>query len=99
MTPELEGGSGSGEMMRLQAVRAIYKDGTLIFVDPALMPKDGAEVVVTFLEEFQMRVTLGVDPIQALRGRGKGDRLVQRLLQSRREDRERDERSHRRLCA
>ena len=64
-------------------MRAIYKDGALIFVDPALMPKDGAEVVVTFLEEFRMRVTPGVDPIQSLRGRGKGERLVQRLLQSR----------------
>jgi len=32
------------------------------------------------------------DPIQALRGRGKGERLVERLLQSRREDRNRDER-------
>ena len=32
------------------------------------------------------------DPIHALRGRGKGERLVERLLQSRREDRNRDER-------
>ncbi|HFE67327.1 MAG TPA: AbrB/MazE/SpoVT family DNA-binding domain-containing protein [Chloroflexi bacterium] len=28
------------------------------------------------------------DPIKALRGRGKGERLVERLLASRREDRE-----------
>lgn len=32
------------------------------------------------------------DPIQALRGRGKGEQLVERLLQSRRDDRHRDER-------
>lgn len=32
------------------------------------------------------------DPIQALRGRGKGERLVEKLLQSRRKDRNRDER-------
>ena len=31
------------------------------------------------------------DPIQALRGRGKGERLVEKLLQSRREDRQHDE--------
>jgi hypothetical protein len=80
--------------MRLQAVRAIYKDRALIFADPELAPRDGTEVVVTFLEEFQTGVAPGVDPIQALRGRGKGERLVERLLQSRREDRERDERSH-----
>jgi hypothetical protein len=32
------------------------------------------------------------DPIQALRGRGKGEQLVERLLRSRRDDRHRDER-------
>ncbi len=30
------------------------------------------------------------DPIKALRGRGKGERLVERLLAARREDRERE---------
>ncbi len=30
------------------------------------------------------------DPIKALRGRGKGERLVERLLASRREERERE---------
>ena len=80
--------------MGLQAVHAVYKDGSLIFADPGLAPKDGTEVVVTFVEKFQTGVTLKVDPIQALRGRGKGERLVERLLQSRREDRERDDREH-----
>lgn len=88
-----------GEMMRLQAVRAIYKDGVLVFANPALAPKGGTEVVVTYLEEFQTEALRGVDPIQALRGRGKGERLVERLLQARREDQERDERSRRRLRA
>ncbi len=32
------------------------------------------------------------DPIQVLRGRGKGERLVEKLLQSRRKDRNHDER-------
>lgn len=86
-------------MMRLQAVRAIYKDGSLIFADPALAPKGVTEVLVTYLEESTTEALHGVDPIQALRGRGKGERLVERLLQARREDRERDERSHRHLRA
>jgi len=84
--------------MRLQATHAVYKEGTLIFANPELAPRDGAEVVVTYLEEFQREGNLGMDPIQALRGRGKGERLVERLLQSRREDRERDERSYNRVC-
>jgi len=80
-------------MMRLQTARAIYEDGRLIFADPRLVP-DGAEVVVTFLWEFEKDVIPKVDPIQALRGRGKGEGLVEKLLQSRREDRELDERAH-----
>ena len=38
------------------------------------------------------------DPIQALRGRGKGERLVEKLLQSRQKDRNRDERRHTDIC-
>ena len=80
-------------MMRLQSVHAVYrKEGPLILADPERAPKDGAEVVVTFLEEPRGELVFGVDPIQALRGRGKGEGLVERLLQSRREDREGDER-------
>ena len=79
--------------MSLQAVRAIYKDKTLIFADPELAPQDGTEVIVTFLGRDHTGTVPGVDPIQALRGRGKGEKLVDKLLQSRREDRERDERS------
>ena len=86
-------------MIRLQTVRAIYENGSLIFTNPALAPKGRTEVVVTYLEEFQTEALSRVDPIQALRGRGKGERLVERLVQARREDRERDERSHRRLRA
>jgi hypothetical protein len=85
--------------MRLQAVHAIFKDGVLIFADPALAPQNGAEVVVTFLEESKTEALHGVDPMQALRGRGKGERLVEKLWQARREDREHDERSCRRLRA
>jgi len=80
--------------MRLQTARAIYEDGRLIFADPWLVPRDGTEVVVTFLWEFEQDVIPEVDPIQALRGRGKGEGLVEKLLQSRHEDRELDERTH-----
>lgn len=66
--------------MKLQTARAIYKDGHLIFIDPGLAPEDGTEVVVTFLERPR-REDVAVDPIQALRGRGKGEGLVDKLLQ------------------
>lgn len=84
--------------MGLQSVRAIYReDGTLLFADPGLIPKEGTEVIVTYREELVSGATPRVDPIRALRGRGKGERLVERLLQSRREDREHDERSRQHL--
>lgn len=69
--------------MDLQSVRAIYKDRVLVFADPDQAPQDGTEVIVTFVEKGQEGVALGVDPIQALRGRGRGEKLVERLLQSR----------------
>ncbi len=84
--------------MRLQTARAIYKDGTLIFAAPRLVPRDGAEVIVTFLWEFEEHITPRVDLIQALRGRGRGEGLVEKLLQSRQEDRELDERTRAYLC-
>ena len=80
--------------MNLRAVHAVYKDKTLIFADAELMPKDGTEVVITFVEGIPHDAISGTDLIQALRGRGKGERLVKRLLESRREDRERHERKH-----
>lgn len=76
--------------MGLQAVHAIYKDGKLIFADPEMTPKDGTPVLVTYFVQPRMQSVIDMDPIQALRGRGKGERLVEKLLQSRREDRERD---------
>jgi hypothetical protein len=86
-------------MRRLHAVHAIYKDGRLVFSDPTLAPKDGEEVVVTYVEESRAKASFEKDPIQALRGRGKGERLVEKLLQARREDCEHDERSFRHLRA
>lgn len=77
--------------MGLQAVRAVYKSGTLIFNNPELTPKDGTEVMVTYLEEERVDGVSHQDPLLALRGRGKGERLVERLLQARQEDTQRDE--------
>ena len=77
--------------MKLQVVRATYKGGMLIFAQPELAPQDGTEVVVTYVEESGEQKLPKGDPIRALRGRGKGERLVEKLLQSRREDRQRDE--------
>ena len=77
--------------MKLQVVRAIYQGGSLIFAQPDLAPQDGTEVVVTYVEESGEQKLPKGDPIRALQGRGKGERLVEKLLQSRREDRQRDE--------
>jgi len=76
----------------LKATYAIYKKGRLVFIDEQTVPEDGTKVIVIFLEEMG-----GTDPIRALRGRGKGERLVEKLLKSRREDLEADERSYRDL--
>lgn len=84
-------------MKGLHTVHAIFKNGRLIFTDPALAPQDGAEVVVTYFEAPPAEGPRGVDPLRALRGRGKGERLVEKLLRARREDREHDERSARHL--
>ncbi len=79
--------------MRLQVVRAIYKGGALIFPQPELTPRDGTEVVLTYVEETEKEVKPTADPIRALRGRGKGEHLVEKLLQSRRKDQQHDESS------
>ncbi len=76
--------------MKLQTVRAIYKDGTLIFTDPALAPKGMKEVVVTYLDESPTELQAQVDPIQVLRGRGKEERLTKKRLEFRLLDRKRD---------
>lgn len=50
---------------------------------------DGDQLV--WLDDGQAITVVPVprDPVQALRGRGKGERLVERLLQERRKERER----------
>jgi hypothetical protein len=94
----MSGDMRRGAMMRLQVVRAIYYDGTLVFAHPEVVPRNGTEVVVTYLDDSGVEGRRGVDPLQALRGRGKGESLVARLLQARREDRERDASGRKPLC-
>jgi len=79
-------------MTRLQSARAVYREGRLVFATPNVAPKDGTEVVVTYAEELPEETASVENLIGALRGRGKGERLTEKLLLSRREDRERDER-------
>jgi len=65
-----------------------------------LAPQQLDEVIqfIDFIVERRQRGTISFEAedvkssILALRGRGKGERLVERLLQSRREDQRRDER-------
>jgi hypothetical protein len=68
----------------LKAVRAIYKDGKLVFANEDTIPKDGTEIIVTFFEDSDEGISKR-EAIRALRGRGKGERLVEGLLQSRKE--------------
>lgn len=62
------------------------------FTDEQAVLKDGTKVIVIFSEGIGE-----TDQIEALRGRGEGERLVEKLLKSRREDLEADERSYRNL--
>ncbi len=80
-----------------ETVRAIYKEGKLIFANEHKVPEDGTEVIVIFSGEPKENVYQEIDPIKALRGRGKGENLVEKLLKSRQEDLEYDERNYRRL--
>ena len=80
----------------IMAARAIYKKGRLIFFDKTEIPKDGAEVIVTFTDDSKNKMS-GLDAIKALRGSGKGEGLLDELLKSRQEDIEKDEESYSRL--
>ena len=81
----------------LKTVHAIYKEGRLIFANGQIAPKDGTPVTVTFSEESQKNTLNGMAAIKALRGHGKGEKLVEKLLKERREDLESEERNNRRL--
>ena len=52
--------------------------------------EDGTQLVWLDDGETIRVVPVPPDPLQALRGRGRGERLVEKLLAARREDREHD---------
>ncbi len=80
----------------IREARAIYKKGRLIFLDKTILPKDGTEVTVTFKDDKDDKLS-GLEAIEALDGRYKGEDMLEKLLELRREDREHDERNYRRL--
>lgn len=41
-------------MKRIHPVRIVFKDGVLVIPDPALGPKDGAEVVVSMIPKLRV---------------------------------------------
>jgi hypothetical protein len=55
--------------------------------------KKKKKVVITFLDEVldNTGLELGIDPIRALRGCAKGSNLIEKILESRREDIELEE--------
>lgn len=82
----------------IREARAIYKKGRLIFFDKTVAPKDGTEVTVVFAEDIKEKNKISeMDAINALDGRYKGEDMLEKLLELRREDREHDERNYKRL--
>ena len=69
----------------LTAVPAICKEGKIVFANVRMVPKYETQVIVAFLENSKKNA-LKIDPITSLRGHGKGEKLVEKLLQSRKED-------------
>jgi len=80
----------------IKAARAIYKKGQLVFIDKKDIPDDGSEVIVTFVEKSADEISES-NAIAALKGRGKGENLGEKLLKSRQEDLEHDERNYQRI--
>ena len=59
---------------------AVYRAGRLDFTEPARPPQEGSEVLVTFVEEAPAAEAPGLCALRLLRGRGKGEGLVEKLL-------------------
>lgn len=74
--------------MTTRSVRAVYRAGRLDFTEPERPPQEGAEVLVTFVEEGPAAEAPALRALRLLRGRGKGEGLVAQLLLER--ERERD---------
>jgi hypothetical protein len=80
----------------IREAHAIYKKGRLIFLDKTVLPKDGTEVTIIFKDDTDGKLS-ELEAIDALYGIDKGGNLLEKLLESRREDREHDERNYKRL--
>ena len=75
--------------MTTRSVRAVYRAGRLDFTAPERPPQEGAEVLVTFVvEEGPAAEAPALRALRLLRGRGKGEGLVEKLLLER--EREQD---------
>jgi len=72
--------------MQLKTAFANYQKGKLIFLQPDVQIPDGAEVVVAYIEKRPTQKQEKLSILKILRGRGKGEDLVGRLLLSRQED-------------
>ncbi len=72
--------------MQLKTVFANYQKGKLIFRQPDVQIQNGSEVVVAYIEKRPTQKQEKLSILKLLRGRGKGEDLVGRLLLSRQED-------------
>ena len=78
--------------MKMLTIKGIY-DGKKIEPVEEIPFKDKHRVIIVFLEEPVEETDLKpeTDPIKALRGCAKGERLTEKLLESRKEDLELEE--------
>jgi hypothetical protein len=76
---------------RLNSLHPQQLDEVIDFIDFIV---ERGQKNTSFFEAVEMKHS-----IIALRGRGKGEHLVERLLQSRREDKRHDERKREKLCS
>lgn len=72
--------------MQLKTAFANYQKGKLIFRQPDVQIQDGSEVVVAYIENLPTQKQEKLSILKLLRGRGKGEDLVEKLLLSREED-------------
>ena len=73
--------------MKMQTVHAKYRDRRLAFQGRAPAIPDGADVMVVFSAQMTEPVREEPDVVGLLRGRAKGERITEKLLEARREDR------------
>ena len=73
-------------------IKGIY-DGKKVEPSEEIPFKDKRRVIIVFLEEpaDETDLELEIDPIEALRGCAKGEKLAERLLEARKKDLELEE--------